>query len=122
MKLAVRPYALAGIVLACAGIVVASPLRPSIPQVEVPATQLTTDTLPFDTGGISTQLEILAPGAAGLDGLGTDIGDIGAGEVPILDGIAPAPLQVDVFLTPEDYASMIDGVVPGPNDLFPAHP
>jgi hypothetical protein len=115
MKLAVRPYALAGIVLVAAGIVVANPVKPSLPQVEVPATQLTTETLPFETGDISTELEILAPGVTGPDGLGIDNG---TGEVRVPDGFNPAPLQVDVFPSPQDYA----WTIAGPNSPFPALP
>lgn len=118
MKLAVlRPYALAGIVLLGAGIVAANPVRPSLPQVEVPASQLSTETLPFDIGDISTELQILAPGAAGPDGLGIDDG---TGEVPIIDGFHPAPLQVDIFPSPQDYGPTIGGA--GPDDPFPALP
>lgn len=116
---AVRPYVLAGIVLVGAAIVIAIPLRPSIPQVEVPATQLSTETLPFDTGNFRPELEILIPSTVGPDGL--DI-DAGAGQMPIIEGFDPTPLEVEVFPTPQDYASMIGGVVPGPNDLFPGQP
>lgn len=116
MKLAVRPYAIAGLVLVGVGIIVANPLKPSLPEVQVPATDLTTETLYFDTGDISAQLGILAPRAVGPDGLGIDDS---TGQAPILDGLDSIPLQVDVFGSPQDFGSILGGVGPDHNVLDP---
>lgn len=113
MESVVRPYAVATVLLIGAGIVIANPVRPSLPEVQTPSTELTTnESVFFNPGGISADHEVLAPGSEALGGSGTGGG---IGQVPILDDFDPLPMQVEVFGNSPDSPPMIgDGEADDP--------
>lgn len=105
MESVVRPYAVASVLLMGAGIVIANPVIPSLPEVQTPSTELTTnESVFFNPGGISAEHEVLAPQGVAPPGAGFG-GDVG--QVPLLGDFDPLPMQVEVFGNSPDSPPMI---------------
>ncbi|OBI50556.1 hypothetical protein A5707_15160 [Mycobacterium kyorinense] len=114
MKSAVRHKAVASVLLIGAGIIIANPVRPSLPEVQTPATELTTnESVFFNPPGISADHEVLAPGSWALGGSGAG-GDVG--QLPMLDDFDPLPLPINVFGDPPESPPMIAGDEPTDSD------
>jgi hypothetical protein len=91
MQQALRPYAVAGIAILGTGSLMAfSPVAPPLPDVQVPAIQLTSDSGLL--GNFSSLFDGVTGGTSGIGGLGDLAGDL----TGLLGGLNPSSLLSDL--------------------------
>jgi hypothetical protein len=91
MQQALRPYAVAGIAILGTGSLMAfSPVAPPLPDVQVPAIQLTSDSGLL--GDFSSLFDDVTGGTSGIGGLGDLAGDL----TGLLGGLNPSSLLSDL--------------------------